>query len=61
MSDDNIIKFRKPPKPAPQKTRKPLRVPPFLIVILAAAVLGAVTYVMDQGKAATPPAPQTLP
>lgn len=61
MSDDNVIKFRKPPKPKPQKARKPLRVPPFLIVILAGAILGAVTYMMDQGRAANPPAPQASP
>lgn len=49
MSDDNVIKFRKPPPP--KKPKRPLRVLPWGIVILGALLIGGVTFVMDQQKA----------
>ena len=49
MSDDNVIKFRKPPPP--KKPKRPLRVSPWAIVILGALAIGGVTYVLDQQKA----------
>ncbi len=59
MSDDNVIKFRKPQKlqnaqntKAPQKSKRPVRLPPWVILILAALVMGAVTYALDQQKPA---------
>jgi hypothetical protein len=52
LSDDNVIKFRKPPPP--QKPKRPLRVPAWAIVILGALVIGGVSYVLDQQKAAAP-------
>jgi hypothetical protein len=57
LGDDNVINFRKPPPPpAPKKPKRPLRLPPWAIVIAAALALGAVTYVMDQQKTgANPP------
>lgn len=64
MSDDNVIKFRKPPPPKPQKPqkRKPARgLPPFVIIILAAAAIGAVSYVLDQGKPVNLPPRQAGP
>ena len=54
MSDDNVIKFRKREKPQPPKPSKrpPARggprVPPFVILILAALVIGGITYAFDQ-------------
>jgi hypothetical protein len=61
LSDDNVIKFRKPPPPPkPKKPKRPLwGIPPFVIVILAALAVGAVTYVLDQGRAAQLPSPQS--
>lgn len=57
--NDNVIKFRKPPPPKPQKPKKSGRplggLPPFVIVILAALAIGAVTYVLDQGRATNMP------
>jgi len=59
VSDDNVIKFRKREKPQPPKPAKrppakhpPARggprVPPFVILILAALVIGGITYAFDQ-------------
>ena len=54
MSDDNVIKFRKREKPQPPNPAKrpPARggprVPPFVILILAALVIGGITYAFDQ-------------
>lgn len=78
MSDDNVIKFRKPEPKKPQKAgngrgshngRSPhngknphngrqqhaspqkgrgMGLPPFLVLILAAAAIGGVMYVLDQ-------------
>ncbi len=64
MADDNVIKFRKPPPPKPQKPPKrgpSPRLPPFVIVILAALAIGAVTYLMDRGGTANLPPPQVGP
>lgn len=62
---DNVIKFRKPPPPKPQKPKKSGRplggLPPFVIVILAALAIGAVTYVLDQGRTTNIPSPQAHP
>jgi len=52
LSDDNVIRFRKPPPP--KKPRPPLRVPPWVIIILGALVIGAVTFALDQQNAASP-------
>jgi hypothetical protein len=49
MSDDNVIRFRKPPPP--KKPRQPLRVSPWLMLILAALAIGGVTYMLDQNAA----------
>ncbi len=54
MADDNVIKFRKPPPP-PKKPKPPMRVPAWGIVILGALAIGAVSYVLDQQTAASPP------
>lgn len=63
MSQDNVVKFRKrtpppaPKKPPPKKPVRPgSRVPPYVILILAALAIGGVTYLLDQGRTVTPPA-----
>ncbi len=54
MADDNVIKFRKPPPP--KKPKRPVRVPPWAILIAGALAIGAVSYVLDQQKmGANPP------
>ncbi len=57
--NDNVIKFRKPPPP--RKPKKPLRIPAWLIVIAGALAIGAVSYAMDQGRAASVPTRVTGP
>jgi hypothetical protein len=52
LSDDNVIRFRKPPPP--KKPRPPLRVSPWLILVLGALAIGGVTFLLDQ-NAASPP------
>lgn len=52
MSDDNVIRFRKPPPP--KKPRRPLRVPPWIIIVLGALAIGAVTFALDQQNAPSP-------
>ena len=64
MADDNVIKFRKPLPPKPQKPPKrgpSLRLPPWILVILAALAIGAVTYVMDLDRSANLPPPPSGP
>ena len=64
LADDNVIKFRKPPPPKPQKPPKrgpSLRLPPYVIIILAALAIGAVTYLLDQGKAANSASSRAAP
>jgi hypothetical protein len=50
MSDDNVIRFRKPPPP--KKPRRPLRVSPWVVLIIGALAIGGVTYVLNQQNAA---------
>ena len=50
MSDDNVIRFRKPPPP--KKPRRPLRLSPWLVLIIGALAIGGVTYVLNQQNAA---------
>lgn len=74
MSDDNVIKFRKPSeqkkaklppsKPPPGKRppgKRPTGLPPFVILILAALAVGAVTYLLDQQKPAASLPRETTP
>ena len=49
MSDDNVIRFRKPPPP--KKPRRPLRLSPWLVLIIGALAIGGVTYVLNQQNA----------
>lgn len=49
MSDDNVIRFRKPPPP--KKPRPPLRVSPWVVLIIGALVIGGVTYALNQQNA----------
>jgi hypothetical protein len=53
MNDDNVIRFRKPPPP--KKPRRPLRLSPWTIVILAGLAIGAATFVLDQQTGPKPP------
>jgi hypothetical protein len=53
LSDDNVIRFRKPPPP--KKLRRPLRVSPWIILILGALAIGGVTFVLDQNATSPPP------
>ena len=50
MSDDNVIRFRKPPPP--KKPRRPLRVSPWVVLVIGALVIGGVTYVLNQQTSA---------
>jgi hypothetical protein len=50
MSEDNVIRFRKPSPP--EKPRRPLRVSPWLILIIGALAIGGVTYMLNQQTAA---------
>ena len=50
MSDDNVIRFRKPPPP--KKPRRPLRLSPWLVLIIGALAIGGVTYVLNQQNTA---------
>lgn len=59
LTDDNVIKFRK--RQPPPKPKKPLRIPPWLIVILGALAIGAVTYALDQTRATNVPPQQVAP
>ena len=67
MSDDNVIKFRKREKPQPPKPAKrpPARggprVPPFVILILAALVIGGITYAFDQMRSPSAPSGEAAP
>jgi hypothetical protein len=55
LSDDNVVRFRKPPPP--KKPRRPLRVSPWVALILGALAIGAVTFALDQQQSTnTPPA-----
>jgi len=49
MSDDNVIRFRKPPPP--KKPRRPLRVSPWFVLIIYALAIGGVTYLLNQQTA----------
>lgn len=50
MRDDNVIRFRKPPPP--KKPRRPLRVSPWVVLIVGALAIGGVTFMLGQLTAA---------
>jgi hypothetical protein len=50
MSDDNVIRFRKPPPP--KKPQPPLRVSPWVVLIIGALVIGGVTFMLNPQTAA---------
>ena len=50
MSEDNVIRFRKPTPP--KKPRRPWRVSPWVLLIIGALAIGGVTYMLNQQNAA---------